>query len=175
MRGAQPTFRLGSLMRHACELLKFEVGSPDVRGVEAARADGSVYRLDVRGIDAPDAEYIETFNPKVARELLEDLDTMRQALAEIAAPHRITATAERWKAWAQLAADLSARAGAALAMTGAAGAPTPAPLPKLPGHCFEGDTETPTLVIKCETFAQRDAIKDALCLPWPHARKEPKA
>ena len=60
MRGAQPMFRdpeRGTL-HDASDLLKFCVGNPSVRGVAQAKADGSVYRLTIEGIDSPDAELI---------------------------------------------------------------------------------------------------------------------
>lgn len=59
MRGAQPIFQpgAGSLVP-AEKLLTFEVGDRDVRGLEAARANDSVYRFDIRGIDCADAHLI---------------------------------------------------------------------------------------------------------------------
>ncbi|MCX5581358.1 hypothetical protein OSH12_23955, partial [Kaistia terrae] len=59
MRGAQPEFQpeRGGLV-DASRLLEFEVGDRTVRGVEQAKANGSVYRYDVRGIDCPDARLI---------------------------------------------------------------------------------------------------------------------
>jgi hypothetical protein len=65
--GAQPQFQPpGRGMVDASALLKFEVGDRDVVGVDAARADPSVYRMDVRGIDCADARLIAA-----APELLE--------------------------------------------------------------------------------------------------------
>lgn len=59
MRGAQPMFQPGNHGLVAAEkLLTFEVGDRSVRGVEAAKADNSVYRLDINGIDCADARLI---------------------------------------------------------------------------------------------------------------------
>lgn len=58
MRQAQPTFRRGSRIVPASQLLTFVVGDRDVVGVEAAKAHESVYRLDIREIDNPDARLI---------------------------------------------------------------------------------------------------------------------
>lgn len=59
MRGAQPRFQPGrGVMIEAKDLLQFEVGDQSVVGVDAARKDSSVYRLDVRGIDCADAHLI---------------------------------------------------------------------------------------------------------------------
>jgi hypothetical protein len=59
MSGAQPQFQPeGRGMVDASELLQFEVGDRDVVGVQAARKNTSVYRMDVRGIDCPDARLI---------------------------------------------------------------------------------------------------------------------
>jgi hypothetical protein len=59
MRGAQPQFQPdGRGLVDASELLEFAVGNRDVRGVTQAKADTSVYRLDVTGIDCADARLI---------------------------------------------------------------------------------------------------------------------
>ncbi len=55
MQAAQPRFQLNDRMVNAAELLKFEVGDRDVTGLTAAKANSSVYRLDVIDIDHPDA------------------------------------------------------------------------------------------------------------------------
>lgn len=59
MSGAQPTFQpAGRGLVPASDLLQFEVGDRSIVGVTAAKADTSVYRLDVRGIDCADARLI---------------------------------------------------------------------------------------------------------------------
>ncbi len=68
-RGAQPRFQAErGIMIDAKDLLQFEVGDQSVVGVEAAKKDGSVYRLDVRGIKSADARLIAS-----APDLLEAL------------------------------------------------------------------------------------------------------
>lgn len=57
--GAQPMFQPGGRgLVAADQLLTFEVGDKSVRGVEQAKADESVYRLDISGIDCADARLI---------------------------------------------------------------------------------------------------------------------
>ena len=58
MRGAQPCFQSGGILRAASDLFTFVVGDKSVRGIAAAKSDGSVYRYDVSGIDHPDARLI---------------------------------------------------------------------------------------------------------------------
>lgn len=59
MRGAQPMFQPAERgLVPAERLLTFEVGDRDVRGVEQAKANDSVYRLDISGIDCADARLI---------------------------------------------------------------------------------------------------------------------
>lgn len=59
MRGAQPMFQPGERGLVPAEtLLQFEVGDRSVVGIEAAKADDSVYRLDIRGVDCADARLI---------------------------------------------------------------------------------------------------------------------
>lgn len=59
MRGAQPQFQPADRgLVDASELVTFAVGNRDVRGVEQAKADSSVYRLDINGIDCADARLI---------------------------------------------------------------------------------------------------------------------
>lgn len=79
MGGAQPMFQPnGRGMVKADRLLQFQVGDRSIVGEEAARNDGSVYRYDVRGIDAPDARLI-ALAPDLAAEVLR----LREALEEI--------------------------------------------------------------------------------------------
>lgn len=76
MSGGQPQFQPeGRGLVDASKLLMFEVGNRSVRGVEEAKADTSVYRLDIRGIDCADARLIAA-----APELLEALDWLMAAL-----------------------------------------------------------------------------------------------
>lgn len=59
MRGAQPQFQPGGRgLVDASELVEFAVGDRNVRGVEEAKANTSVYRLDISGIDCADARLI---------------------------------------------------------------------------------------------------------------------
>jgi hypothetical protein len=68
-RGAQPRFQAErGIMIDAKDLLQFEVGDQSVVGVEAAKKDTSVYRLDVRSIKSGDARLIAS-----APDLLEAL------------------------------------------------------------------------------------------------------
>lgn len=56
--GAQPSFRDGNRIVPAADLVLFEVGDRGVRGFEQGKADESVYRYDVIGIDNADARLI---------------------------------------------------------------------------------------------------------------------
>ncbi len=59
MNGAQPRFQpSGGVMVNADDLLQFQVGDQSIVGMKAAKADGSVYRYDIRGIDNADARLI---------------------------------------------------------------------------------------------------------------------
>lgn len=70
MKNAQPMFQPANRgLVPAEQLLTFEVGDRAVRGLEQAKADDSVYRLDISGIDCPDAHLI-----KAAPDLLEALE-----------------------------------------------------------------------------------------------------
>jgi len=76
-RGAQPRFQPGKgVMVDAKDLLQFEVGDQSIVGVEAAKKDAGVYRLDVRGIQCADAALIAA-----APELLEALQLAEHWLA----------------------------------------------------------------------------------------------
>lgn len=59
-------------MIDAKDLLQFQVGDQSIVGVEAAKKDTSVYRLDVRGINSADARLIAA-----APTMLEALKGMR--------------------------------------------------------------------------------------------------
>lgn len=70
MKGAQPMFQPADRgLVPASDLLKFEVGDKSVTGVDAAKADESVYRLDISGIACADARLIAA-----APDLLEALE-----------------------------------------------------------------------------------------------------
>lgn len=57
--GGQPQFQPeGRGLVDASKLLTFDVGDRDVRGVDQAKANSSVYRLDINGIDCADARLI---------------------------------------------------------------------------------------------------------------------
>lgn len=58
MRYAQPRFQDSGVMVGASELCTFEVGDNGIVGMKAARANASVYRYDISGIDHPDARLI---------------------------------------------------------------------------------------------------------------------
>jgi hypothetical protein len=82
MRFAQPRFHpSGRGMVNAAELLKFEVGDRDVTGEKAARADGSVYRYDVIGIDNADAALI-ALAPTLASQRIADAKQIAELEAE---------------------------------------------------------------------------------------------
>lgn len=71
MRGAQPCFQPhGQGMAKAAELLQFAVGDKDVVGVTAAKANASVYRMDVRDVDCADARLIAAA-PELAARVIE--------------------------------------------------------------------------------------------------------
>ena len=61
MRAGQPRFQFTGTnqgMIDAKHLLKYEVGDRSITGVDEAKADPSVYRYDVIGIDNPNARLI---------------------------------------------------------------------------------------------------------------------
>jgi hypothetical protein len=55
---AQPVFQVNNRLVPAADLVQFEVGDGTARGFAAGKADGTVYRYDVRDIDAADARLI---------------------------------------------------------------------------------------------------------------------
>lgn len=97
MRGAQPQFQPeGRGLVDASELLEFAVGNRDVRGVTQAKADDSVYRLDVTGIDCADARLITTAPDGLA---------LAQAILA-------DCTDTTPKEWIEMATDIVRKAGA---------------------------------------------------------------
>jgi len=59
MRSAQPTFQIGGIMHGAIDdLIEYVVGDGTARGQAQADADPSVYRMDVKSVDHPDARRI---------------------------------------------------------------------------------------------------------------------
>lgn len=92
MRGAQPMFQPADRgLVPAERLLTFEVGDQSVRGVAEAKADDSVYRLDIRGIDCADARLIAS-----APDLLEALRNLRELALHVAElDHPLIAAADR--------------------------------------------------------------------------------
>jgi hypothetical protein len=75
MQGAQPVFRAGERLVPAADLVEFEVGDGTARGFAAGRANETVYRYDVSGIDNADARLIAA-----APDLFEALIAMLSAL-----------------------------------------------------------------------------------------------
>jgi len=57
MQGAQPRFQVNSRMVDGADLVEFEV-SDKAKGFTAGKAEPEVYRLDITGIDHPDARLI---------------------------------------------------------------------------------------------------------------------
>lgn len=99
MRCAQPRFQIGGIMCGALdELTEYEVGSGTARGQKEADADPSVYRMDIKAIDHPDArriarvpdmeaallaaaELAEAVDAYLSDEKLDNLNTQTSALA----------------------------------------------------------------------------------------------
>lgn len=69
-QSAQPVFNVNNRLVPASELVMFEVGDGAARGFKAGKADESVYRYDIKGVDAPDAAYIAAASPDVIRALV---------------------------------------------------------------------------------------------------------
>lgn len=59
MRGAQPRFQTDGLMHKAIDhLTTYQVGEGTARGQKEADEDNTVYRMDISGVDHPDARRI---------------------------------------------------------------------------------------------------------------------
>lgn len=58
MQGGQPRFNVNHIMVDGKHLLKYQVGDPEVTGVDEAKQNPSVYRRDILTIDHPDASVI---------------------------------------------------------------------------------------------------------------------
>ena len=116
MSGAQPMFQPAEHgLVPADTLLTFEVGDRDVRGYEQAKANDSVYRYDIRGIDCDDARLIAA-----APCLLEALRTKRDYVAD-AASGSLT-YADSGDGFIAMAKEDLARIDAAIAKATGAGA-----------------------------------------------------
>ncbi|QQM29333.1 hypothetical protein JET14_13470 [Martelella lutilitoris] len=56
MKSAQPRFQIAGIMYGAIDhLTQYEVGDGIARGQKSADDDASVYRMDIKGVDHPDA------------------------------------------------------------------------------------------------------------------------
>ena len=80
-QSAQPVFNVNNRLVPASELVMFEVGDGAARGFKAGKADDSVYRYDIKGVDAPDAAYIAAASPDVIRALVLRLREAEEATA----------------------------------------------------------------------------------------------
>lgn len=71
MRGSQPRFQTDGRMVDASTLLEFEVC--DAIGTEAAKKNDACYRLDISGIDHPDAKFMAACDPETILALISAL------------------------------------------------------------------------------------------------------
>lgn len=81
-RSGAPTFQVDGRMEPASELVRFEVGDPDIVGHTAAEMSRSVYRHTIASIDHPDARLIEAapeLRLLLARALEEGIDDALRA------------------------------------------------------------------------------------------------
>jgi len=80
MSSSQPRFQSGGVMYGAIDhLTEYQVGDGTARGQKQARADKTVYRLDVKGIDHPDARRIARV-PDMEAALLAAADAINSVL-----------------------------------------------------------------------------------------------
>lgn len=84
MRGAQPRFQTDGLMRKAIDhLTTYQVGEGKARGQKEADEDNTVYRMDISGVDHPDARRIARV-PEMEARILADAE-IRKAADDLAA------------------------------------------------------------------------------------------
>lgn len=85
MRSAQPTFQIGGIMHGAIDdLTDYAVGDGDARGQKEADEDPSVYRMDVKSVDHPDARRIARV-PEMEQALIDqaaEIERLRAALVQ---------------------------------------------------------------------------------------------
>ena len=82
MQSAGPRFPdAAMMMQDARNLATFEVGRRGVVGIDAAKADDSVYRYDVDGVAHPIPEFIAAANPTTVMALLDEIDRLRADVA----------------------------------------------------------------------------------------------
>jgi hypothetical protein len=117
MRSAQPTFQIGGIMHGAIDdLTEYAVGDGAARGQAEADKDPSVYRMDVKSVDHPDAR-------RIAR--VPDMEAALLAAEELATDLMITANnaadaAKTDPRWEVVAEKLRARLATYRAATGGA-------------------------------------------------------
>jgi len=87
-QSAQPVFNVNNRLVPASELVMFEVGDGAARGFKAGKADDSVYRYDIKGVDAPDAAYIAAASPDVIRALVLRLREVEEQYGERCAEYQ---------------------------------------------------------------------------------------
>ena len=82
LNGAQPCFQVNGLMKKAVDFLTmYTVGDGTARGQKQADNDQTVYRMDVCGIDHPDARRIARV-PDLEAQVIADADRIAALEAE---------------------------------------------------------------------------------------------
>ena len=85
MRGAQPRFQTGGIMYGAVDhLTTYQVGEGIARGQKQADQDPTVYRMDISGVDHPDARRIARV-PEMENAIIANvkfLERMKDAISE---------------------------------------------------------------------------------------------